>query len=78
MTPTTPEKILALADIAEELEGTPHDAAALLIDAVAMCASSAGMDLAELHTRLDESTATMRSAKTAVDAIGPAAASRKQ
>jgi len=34
--------------------------------------------LAQLHTRLDESAATMRSAKTAVDAIGPAAASRKQ
>lgn len=69
-----PEQIAHLAAAATQLEPQPANAAALLVDAAAMCASDCGLNLEELIARLTASHAMMIEAKAAVERLGVATA----
>ena len=72
-----PEQVVCLATAATDLEPQPADAAAILVDAAAMCASQCGLKLDDLIIRLSNSHTTMVEAKAAVEMLGSAAATQQ-
>lgn len=70
--PNLPDQIVHLATEAVKLEPLPQDAAAVLIDAAAFCASQCGLELEELVERVTHSHALMVEGKAAVEMHGKA------
>jgi hypothetical protein len=69
---TLPDQIVHLATEAVKLEPQPQDAAAVLIDAAAFCASQCGLGVEELIERVSHSHALMVEGKAAVQMHGKA------
>lgn len=74
----TPEAIVHLAAEATKIEQQPADAAALLVDAAALCASECGLKFKELADRLNRSLEAMERASQNVAIHGASAATKRQ
>ena len=73
-----PEAMIHLASEASNIEKLPADAAALLVDAAAMCAVECGMELSELSSRLSSSFEMFQVAAQSIAIHGAAASTRTQ
>jgi hypothetical protein len=70
--------IVHLAKEATDTQEHPADAAALLVDAAAMCAAQCRLPLLDLIGRLERSHEMLLAADEAVELHGPESATRKQ